>query len=182
MAAPISTLRAKLANRKKARDRQTGLWQKTKKAGHGRAAKRHSRAVRKLRRLLERAKKRLRRRSGRGPWEGTKSIIDQEVIPVAKKYGAPVTSTKRAADHPLTIANPGSDHSALATNAYAADFGTWDGAPIGFAVAKELGIQGWTPGSYTGHYIERAGRVFRVQILWGVPGHHDHLHVGIRRA
>ena len=182
MAAPLSTLRAKLARRKQARDRQAGLWRRTRKAGHGRAAKRHSKAVRKLRLLIEKAKDRLRRRSGRGPWGGSKSIVDLEVIPVAKKYGAPVTSLKRSATHPLTIANPSSDHSALATEAYAADFGTIDGAPIGHAIAAALGIQGWQPGSYTGHYSERAGRVFRVQILWAVEGHFDHVHVGVRRA
>lgn len=180
--APLSTLRAKLARRKKARDRQTRLWKRTGKAGHGKAARRNAKAVRKLRRLIEKAKALLRRKSGRGPWGGSQSIIDQEVIPVATKYGLPVTSTKRAASHPLSIANPSSDHNEANTTAYAADFGTFDGAPAGYAIAKALGIRGWQPGSYNGHYIERAGRVFRVQILWGVSGHHDHLHVGIRRA
>ena len=180
--APLSTLRAKLARRKKARDRQTERWQETKKAGHGKAAKRHSRAVRYLRKLIEKAKARLRRSSGRGPWGGSQSIIDLEVIPVAEKYGLPVTSLKRAATHPLSVANPSSDHNEANTTAYAADFGTFDGAPAGYAIAKALGIRGWAPGSYTGHFIERSGRVFRVQILWGVAGHHDHLHVGIRRA
>ena len=180
--APLSTLRAKLARRKTARDRQARLWRKTKKAGHGKAAKGHSRAVRKLRRLIEKAKARLRRQSGRGPWGGSKSIIDREVIPVAKKYGLPVTSRKRAATHPLSIANPGSDHNSANRTAYAADFGTWDGAPAGHGIAHALGIQGWQPGFYEGHYIERSGRMFRVQILWAVPGHYDHLHVGVRRA
>lgn len=182
MSAPLSTLRAKLARRKKARDRQTRRWRKTKKAGYGRAAKRNSAAVRFLKRLIERVRARLRRQSGRGPWGGSQSIIDLEVIPVATEYGAPVTSLKRAANHPLSLANPSSDHNAANTTAYAADFGTIDGAPIGYAVAKALGIQGWAPGSYTGFYIERAGAMFRVQILWAVPGHYDHLHVGVRRA
>lgn len=179
--APLSTLRAKLARRKKARDRQARLWKKTGKAGHGKAARRHSRAVRKLRGLIARAIAALPV-PGRGAWGGSKAIIDREVIPVAKRYGAPVTSLKRAADHPLTIANPSSDHSALATTAYAADFGTFDGAPIGYAVAKSLGIVGWQPGSYAAHYVERSGRTYRVQILWAVTGHFDHLHVGVRRV
>ena len=182
MAAPLSTLRAKLARRKKARNRQSHRWEKTNKPGHARAAKRHARAIRKLRKLIERAKARLRRQSGRGAYAGSKSIIDLEVIPVATRFGAPVTSLKRAADHPLSLANPSSDHNEVNTTAYAADFGTIDGAPIGYAVAKALGIQGWAPGSYTGFYIERAGAMFRVQILWAVPGHFDHLHVGVRRA
>lgn len=181
MAAPLSTLREKLARREKARDRQTRLWKKTRKAGHGKAAKRNSQAVRKLKRLIDRAIERLRRQSGRGSWGGSKSIIDQEVIPVAEKYGAPVTSLKRAADDPLTLANPGSDHSALATTSYAADFGTWDGAPLAFAIAKSLGIGGYSTGNYSNYFINRAGRTFRVQILWAVSGHFDHVHVGIRR-
>jgi hypothetical protein len=180
--APLSTLRAKLARRKAARDRQARLWRKTKKAGHGKAAKRHTKAVRKLRRLIEREMDRLRKQSGRGPWGGTQSIVDLEVIPVGRKYGLPVTSLKRAANHPLSRANPSSDHNAANTTAYAVDFGTHDGAPAGYAIAKALGIRGWSPGSYTGYHIQRGGHVFRVQILWAVAGHFDHLHVGVRRV
>lgn len=178
----LKRLRERLSRRTEARDRQARKWRRTKKAGHGKAAKRHATAVRKLQRLIARAKARLRRKSGRGAWGGSKSIADNEVIPVAKKYGLPITSLKRAANHPLSIANPGSDHNEANTTAYAVDFGTFDGAPAGYAIAKALGIRGWSPGSYTGHYIERSGRVFRIQILWGVAGHHDHLHVGIRRG
>ena len=53
--APLSTLREKLASRKKARDRQTRLWKRTGKAGHGKAARQNAKAVRKLRRLIEAA-------------------------------------------------------------------------------------------------------------------------------
>ena len=177
MAAPLSTLRAKFARRKHARDRQSALWRKTKKAGHGKAAKRHAKAVRKLRRLIRRR----RPKSGTGPWSGTKSIIDREVVPVAKRYGVPTTSRKRAVDDPLTIANPSSDHSAAATDAYAIDFGTWQGAALAYSIAHALGIRPYSTGNDTSHYIERAGRRFRVQILWAVSGHYDHVHVGIRR-
>lgn len=56
MAAPIPTLRKKLARRRKARDRQVRLWRKTGKAGHGKAARHHSRAIAYLRRLLRRSR------------------------------------------------------------------------------------------------------------------------------
>jgi len=56
MAAPLPTLREKLARRRKARDRQARLWKRTGKAGHGKAARQHSRAVAYLRRLLRRAR------------------------------------------------------------------------------------------------------------------------------
>lgn len=176
MAAPLSTLREKLRRRIRARNRQSRLWRKTKERGHGRAAKRHAKAVRKLRRLIRRR----RPKSGTGAWGGTKSIIDREVVPVAKRYGVPTTSRKRAANHPLTIANPSSDHSALASTAYAIDFGTYSGAALAHSIANALGIRAYSTGNYAPHYIERAGRRFRVQILWAVSGHYDHVHVGIR--
>jgi lysozyme len=56
MPAPIPTLRKKLARRRKARDRQARLWKRTGKAGHGKAARRHSRATAYLRRLIRRAR------------------------------------------------------------------------------------------------------------------------------
>lgn len=56
MATTIETLRTKLARRKAARNRQARLWRRTGKVGHGRAARRHSRAVRYLRHLLRRAR------------------------------------------------------------------------------------------------------------------------------
>lgn len=182
MAAPLTTLRAKLAQRKKARKRQARLWRKTKKAGHGKAAKAHTRAIRKLKRLIRRAVAR-GPKSGTGSWGGSKSIIDREAVPVAKRYGAPVTSRKRPANHPLTISNPSSDHSVLATSAYAADFGfgTYDGSPLAYAIAHALGISGYSTGNYNGYTITRAGKQFRVQILWAVEGHYDHVHIGVRR-
>jgi len=181
MPAPLPTLREKLARRYKARKRQTKLWRRTKKAGHGKAAKAHTRAIKKLKRLIKKAIN-ARPKSGTGPWAGTKSIAVNEVIPVANRFGVPVTSRKRAASHSLSIANPSSDHNAANEDAYAVDFGTYDGARLAEAIARKLGIQGYANGSYTGHYITRAGKQFRVQILWAVPGHYDHVHVGIKAA
>jgi hypothetical protein len=177
----LETMRRKLRARKRARDRQARLHKKTGKAGHGKAAKGHARAVRKLRRLIARYISR-HPESGTGPWGGSKSIIENEVLPVARRYGIPVTSRKRAATDPLTIANPSSDHSVLSTESYAADLGTYDGSALAYAIAHALGISGYSTGNYTGHYITRAGKTFRVQILWAVEGHFDHVHVGIRRA
>jgi hypothetical protein len=181
MPAPLPTLREKLARRKKARARQAKLWRRTKKAGHGKAAKDHTRAIKKLKRLIKKAIN-AKPKSGEGPWGGCKSIIDREVVPVAKRKGVPITSRKRSASHPLSISNPSSDHNAANTNAYAVDFGTYSGSELAHAIARKLGIQGYANGSYTGHYITRSGKQFRVQILWAVPGHFDHVHVGIRSS
>lgn len=179
MSAPLSTLRAKLARRKKARERQTRLWKKTGKAGHGKAAKAHTRAIKKLKALIKRYLL-LHPPSGQGKLGGCRSIINNEVVPVAKKYGVPITSRKRAANHPLSIANPSSDHNAANRTADAIDLGTIDGAPVAYAIAHSLGITGYSTGNYNGYYIERAGKTFRVQILWAVSGHYDHVHVGVR--
>ena len=177
----LPKFRQKLRARKRARDRQARRYRKTGKAGHGKAAKRHARAVQKLRRLIARWIAR-RPESGTGAWGGSKSIITNEVLPVARRYEVPVTSRKRAANHPLTIANPSSDHSVLSTDSYAADFGTYEGSALAFAIAHALGISGYTTGNYAGYSIERAGSTFRVQILWAVEGHYDHVHVGIKRS
>jgi len=179
MSAPLSTLRAKLARRKKARERQTRLWKKTGKAGHGKAAKAHTRAIKKLKSLIKRYLT-LHPPSGKGRLAGCRSIINNEVVPVARKYDAPITSRKRAANDPLTLANPGSDHNAAIRTADAIDLGTVDGSPLAFAIAHSLGITGYSTGNYNGYYIERAGNTYRVQILWAVSGHYDHVHVGVK--
>lgn len=115
-------------------------------------------------------------------WGGSEDILDNESDPIARKAGVPLTSAKRSATDPLTLANPGSDHSVLATGASAHDYGTFTGAGLAANIAKALGISGYYSGTYTGYYIERAGATFRVQILWAVEGHYNHVHAGIRRV
>lgn len=48
----IDLIRQKIKRRIRARERQRNLYKKTDKAGHGKAAKRHARAIRKLRKIL----------------------------------------------------------------------------------------------------------------------------------
>ena len=179
MAAPLTTLREKLARRKRARARQTKLWEKTHKAGHGKAAKAHTRAIKKLKKLIRRYLL-LHPPSGKGKLAGCRSIINNEVVPQARKYGAPITSRKRAANDPLTLANPSSDHNAAIRTADAIDLAAVDGSPLAYAIAHALGITGYSTGNYTGYYIERAGNTYRIQILWAVEGHYDHVHVGVK--
>ena len=167
--ASLSNLRQRLRKRKTER----------KKAA--RSVRAHRRAIRRIRAAIRREIAR-RPEPGTGAWAGTKSIVDFEVVPVAKRYGVPTTSRKRSASHPLTIANPSSDHAATNTTAYAIDFGTSYGADLAHAIAKALGISGYSTGNYTGYNIQRAGKNFRVQILWAVEGHYDHVHVGIKAA
>jgi hypothetical protein len=68
------------------------------------------------------------------------------------------------------------------TTAYAVDLGTFSGANLAHAIANALGISGYSTGNYNGYYITRCSKRFRVQILWAVSGHYNHVHVGVRLA
>ena len=178
MAAPIPTLREKLRKRKAARDKQARLWKKTKKAGHGKAAKRHTRAIKKIKKLLRKAIN-ARPKSGEGPWGGCQSIIEREVIPVGKKWGIPVTSRKRS----QTYGNPASDHSIGNELAYAVDFATDSNYAFGMAIGRALGVPyNGIEDDYKSFYINRAGHQFRVQIICQTHGTGPHTHCGIRRV
>lgn len=109
---------------------------------------------------------------GGGGWQGSKNIVMHAL------GGQPATY-KRAANHPLSISNPGSDHNTANKNAFAGDttYGT------GRVLAKRLGIKNWKPGTYTRHIIAAAGgKKYSVQILENVEGHYDHTHIGVQRA
>jgi hypothetical protein len=131
-------------------------------------------------RIEEIKKARAEAKTGTGAWGGSQSIVEQEVVPVYGHNGVPVTSRKRAATHPLSISNPSSDHNMANTTAYAADGGTVSGAETAQDAAKALGISNYSTGNFNSYSITRAGKSFRVQILWAVEGHFDHVHTGVR--
>jgi hypothetical protein len=178
VAAPIPTLRDKLRKRKAARAKQARLWRKTKKAGHGKAARRQTKAIKKLERLLRKAVN-ARPKSGEGPWGGCQSIIQREVIPVGKRWGIPVTSRKRS----QTYGNPDSDHYIGNELAYAVDFGTDSNYAFGMAIGRALGVPyNGIESDYQNFYINRAGHQFRVQVICSTHGSGPHCHCGIRRV
>lgn len=117
-------------------------------------------------------------------WGGTKSIFDQLVTPVMRRHGVPPgtqegNQLKRGYD---TVAGPGmSDHYVGNRSAYAVDYPTYRGEAAARAAARALGIHDWRPGSYASHVRTIDGQRFSIQILWAVPDHHDHVHIGIRR-
>ena len=144
-----------------------------------------------IRLLRKRIKAKLRRRkqnksidisAGSPHWGGSDDVIRKFGDPVAADFGAPVTSRKRAANDPLTIANPSSDHSVLAITASAADYGTFSGSGLAYAIARAFGIAGYSTGNYNGYNVTIDGHVYRVQILWAVSGHFNHVHLGVRRV
>lgn len=110
-------------------------------------------------------------------WAGCRRVIDKEVLPIAKRYGVPITSRKRTT---ALNGNNASDHNVWNKTADAVDLGTFSGASLARAIAKKLDNSNWSPGSYAMWNIKRGGATFRVQILWAVQGHFDHVHVGLK--
>lgn len=93
-----------------------------------------------------------------------------------------ITSTVRNVD---TVAGPGvSDHflaSKDPSRAFATDIAARgaQGDRIVAKLARRLGV---SPQRLTGTFSPVMVRGFRVQVLWKVSGHHDHVHIGVRRV
>lgn len=123
----------------------------------------------------------LRLRRDGAQWGGSRAVTN-EVIRFVRQHDPriAVTSQKRSASDPLSIANPGSDHSGQNRLADAVDFGTASNYALGRAIARHLGGS-WST-DYESFYIRYDGKRFRVQIIAGTHGTGPHLHVGVRRA
>jgi hypothetical protein len=115
---------------------------------------------------------------GSPAWGGTKAIFEQFVHPFMQRQGTTRGSEKRSYNTGSGI----SDHFVGSTNAYATDYGTSEGAGPATALAEAMGQRGWSPGTYDRFDIRVDGTTFSVQILWAVPDHYDHVHVGINRG
>lgn len=171
-----------------ARKRQLKLYKKTRKIGHktlaaqkGREMRADQKAIDRLIKKIEKEKLRLKNNppSGTGAWGGSKSIVQNEIMPIAREWGIYPTSGKRRE----TFGNPGSDHFIGNRTAFAKDFATSENGAFGAAIGRALGI-GYSglEDDYKGYYIERSGKKFRVQIICGTHGTGPHTHVGIRRV
>lgn len=112
-------------------------------------------------------------------WGGTRPIFNQLITPwLERRFGLYAGSKKRTS----TLGNPGSDHYIANTTAYAIDYPTTDGAKAANAVGRLLGRSGPSVGTFSTFNIKVQGQTFRVQILWAVENHYNHVHIGIRRA
>ena len=119
------------------------------------------------------------RHSASTEFGGSRAVTD-EVIRIVNGR-APVTSRKRAANHPLSIGNPGSDHSGQNKLADAVDFGIAEAHSLKNEISRKLGgpAQLADFGSFT---TRRNGQSYRVQIIAGTHGTGPHLHVGVKRV
>lgn len=133
--------------------------------------------LRKAARIVRRI---IQNRSFSRKWGGSQGAAEE----CQRKAGLPrppVSSRKRAANHPLSISNPDSDHNMRNRSAYAIDYATFDGCGYAKRLARAGGGQtvcgAWGIGGYSTH-----GLRVRHQVIWDAPdgSHRDHVHAGYR--
>jgi len=107
-------------------------------------------------------------------WGGTADIFDQFVHPFMRRRGLSIGGQKEPGHA------TGGDHDPNSRTSYACDYGTTSGAGAANALGQAMGRGGSSTGTFATFNIKVDGRSFRVQILWGVRDHYDHVHVGIR--
>lgn len=121
--------------------------------------------------------------AGQG-WGGSQGVANTAKR-LAARMGVPVTSQKRSlADTVRVGSSTTSDHYVGNRTAFAVDFGVSGrrGEALARSIARAYGIPMSNLGTFNGSNIRVDGRTYRVQLLWRVPGHFQHVHVGIRRA
>jgi hypothetical protein len=109
-------------------------------------------------------------------WGGARDFFDAIIYPLAKQYGQSPDYDDKEFGHAV-----GGDHDPTVTIAFAEDFPTFDGAAFANAVGRSLGRQTNT-GTYDFITYKWQGYTWRVQILWAVSGHFNHVHIGVRRV
>lgn len=109
-----------------------------------------------------------------GDFDGALAPVHR-AINIAQAHGLAITSRKR---------NWGlqeSDHHTSQTQAFAADLSnglqpTLEMDAVATAIAAAMGVSDWHGG-----HLERRENGMRIALLWQVPGHYNHIHVGARR-
>lgn len=110
-------------------------------------------------------------------WGGMRDFFEEVIYPVADHMGMIHDDDDKEQGHA-----PGGDHDPAVLNAFAEDFPTFSGAAFAAAVAAKLGHPGGWSGTYNFIYFRWRGVTVRVQILWAVAGHYNHVHIGARRV
>jgi hypothetical protein len=178
----LKNLEYRLAQRKRSRRKHYVKWKRFKSEGKPVRAAYHRRKLRqdrkasvKLAKLIEAARAdQIPRASGKGAWEGTKSVAREVEALVTRERGNVTGSQKRWEEY----GNPDSDHHMSQENAYAIDFHLANDYAMAELIARHFNAT-WS-GDYDEFIVVRGGRSFRIQIIAGTHGTGPHLHVGIR--
>lgn len=107
-------------------------------------------------------------------WSGARYVVEATRY-IAAKFGHPITSTKR---WPPIGGNTSSWHNTTILNAWADDYGTFNGAQHAQEIRSHWGNHREASGTYEIYLVEMEGRIYRKQTLWAVSGHFDHVHDG----
>lgn len=110
-----------------------------------------------------------------GNWGGTAPVA----VMLASVSGLPITSSKRSTR--LTASGNVSDHYTGMTKSYAVDLGTSSLAKGDAALARIMKVLGH-PEYKGGSWANYNYKGYRVQVGWKVPGHYDHIHIGVRKV
>lgn len=114
--------------------------------------------------------------SGAPYWGGSAALFKQFFHPFMEDRGLSPGGEKEQGHA------PGGDHDPEGQpRGYATDYPTTSGRQISIELAAAMGHAGWEPGTYEPLVIEVDGYRFACQILWEVPDHYDHIHVGAHR-
>lgn len=113
-----------------------------------------------------------------------REFIDHVVLPIARDHGVNVTSASVKAANgrhsQLTSSGNVSDHKGDGIRIYAADLGIGTSDKKGTALANDLceklGLPKSMIGTFTRHTTKEG---YDIQLLWHVPDHYDHVHVGV---
>jgi peptidoglycan hydrolase-like protein with peptidoglycan-binding domain len=119
-----------------------------------------------------------------GGWGGSQNVANAAKR-IAASMGIPVTSQKRSLADTIRVGSTtASDHYTGNKNAFAVDFGVAGsrGDQLARAIAKKYGIPLSNIGTFNGHNVRIDGGTYRLQLLWRVAGHFDHVHLGIKRV
>lgn len=122
--------------------------------------------------------------SAGGGWGGSANVANAAKR-IAASMGIPITSQKRNLAQTIAAgSSTASDHYTGNRTAFAVDFGVSGarGDQLARAIARKYGIPLSNIGTFNGHIIRVGGANYRLQLLWRVPDHFDHVHLGIRRA
>lgn len=168
----------KLKERKRRRNRQEKLFDRTGESGHAKAVRRENRAIRFLKKEIKERRQKLIKELAPGfPfWAGGKRIMRTEVWQVVKTKGIAPTSGKRKE----TFGNPSSDHYWLNIFAFAKDYATSNNQTLAQEIRSALD-PGGVHHDFENFFIVRYGFTYRVQIIAVTHGTGPHLHVGIKR-